>query len=64
MIEWQKKINRTLIYLQFGVETGILFYTRSKMKYVNENGNRKIDPLAFLPSRMIQCHHAFDVFLI
>ena len=40
MIEWQKKIGRKSIYCQFGVETGILLYSKSKVKYMNEMGKK------------------------
>lgn len=39
MFEWQKKIKRKSLYIQFGVETGVLFYSKSKVKYV-EDGNK------------------------
>lgn len=40
MFEWQKKVKRKSLYLQFGVETGILFYSKSKVKYENEEGKK------------------------
>ncbi|MDL2296338.1 outer membrane beta-barrel protein [Bacteroidales bacterium OttesenSCG-928-B11] len=40
MFEWQKKIGKRSFYCQFGAEAGILFYSKSKVKYFNEEGKK------------------------